>query len=469
MRTSPLLLISTVLFACNPAERDAASEHTPANNSGAADQADKQTAKQADADALETPEPPSTDDKPSTANAPKPRPDELAKLRTRLSALLNEGRALTKKGDHAGGIAKYREALEIDASEVTVLGELGWAAFLSGDLELAHRTTAQALKFQRDGKRRGMLLYNLGRIEEARENLPDAIEHYRASLAARPGNEAVQARLDKLVETQNAMANMGSAGGELEGPERIEANASLALLASDLSDLAAACKVIEEQRCEDFTLDVDDPCACDPKLLATPGVDDSWGLLQLGGDSSGQAAWFPAVKTDRGWTVFAEVLYTYNPGAFGIYEEAQLGASTVEPLLAKGTQLVLRLSKSRLDRDMGLNEIETEDYEALVVCARHETGASCTRPLITTYSYRREVEFEGEDAELLGEEIEHEGLPFERGFTARVELADGKLSAEWTQVTGGFAVENDGELWSAIGRVVPAGEHRLGALLGLSD
>lgn len=446
MRPSLLLLISCSLLACKPVEKDRSASNDPV---ASAEQPTTDAAKPAAK-------------RPSAETAPKPKPEEAAKLRKRLLTLLNEGRALTKKGDHAGGIVKYREALEIDASDVSVLGELGWAAYLAGDLELAHRTTVQALKFVRDDGRRGMLLYNLGRIEEDREQLAAAIDHYRASLAARPGNKTVEARLSKLEATQDAMAIAGSAGGELQGPDR----PGLAPLARDLPDLVAACKIVEQKRCEDFTLFEDDRCVCEPTLLATPGVDQSWGLLQLGGDGI-QVAWFPAVQTDKGWTVFAEVLYTYNPGAFGIWEEEDIGTSTVESLLAKGTQLVMRVSKSRSDRDMGINEIAAEGHSALIICARHETGAYCTHPLITFYVYGREVEFPGEDMEIIGEEIDHEGLPFEHGFKAEIQLVDGKIVATWTEVTGGFHHEE--KVWGAIGRVLPAGEHSIAELLGLPE
>src|SRR5690606_1646257 len=224
MRLLALLLIPCSMFVCNSADRDAASEASP---QAASDQ--PATDEQPEPDADKTPAI-TADSKPSTDKAPKPKVDEAAKLRKQLLALLNEGRALTKKGDHAGGIVKYQEALKIDASDVSVLGELGWAAYLSGDLELAHRTTVQALKFVRDQKKRGMLLYNLGRIEEDREQLSDAADSYRASLVARPGNKTVQARLDALEAKQNAMAIAGSAGGELQGPNR---GAGLEVLARD--------------------------------------------------------------------------------------------------------------------------------------------------------------------------------------------------------------------------------------------
>jgi tetratricopeptide (TPR) repeat protein len=400
----------------------------------------------------------------SKKSAPKPKVDEAKQLRKQLVALLNEGRAATKKGDYQAGMDKYREALAIDASDVAVLGELGWAAFQAGDLELAHRTTVQALKFVRDDKQRGMLLYNLGRIAEAREQIAEAIDDYRASLEFRPGNKTVQTRLDALVGVQQAQAIAGSAGGELEGPDA-PATTGLEVLARDLGDLAAACKVIEEQRCEDYTMfEGDNSCRCAAKLHLTPGTDDSWGLLQLDGDDmSRQVAWFPAVKTDKGWTVFAEVLYTYNPGAFGIYEEAELKESALMSLLGSGTQLLMRVSKSRFDRDMGLNEVQSEDHEATIICARNETGAYCTRALITAYTVSREVEFPEED----GEGVEHSGLPFEAGFSASVEFVEGKLIVKWTNTKGDFKAEGDGDVWSTKGRVLPPGEHEVAALLGL--
>jgi tetratricopeptide (TPR) repeat protein len=398
--------------------------------------------------------------------APKPAPAEAAKLRKQLLALLNDGRALTKKGDHAGGIAKYQEALKIDASDVSVLGELGWAAFKSGDLELAHRSTVQALKFVRADNQRGMLLYNLGRIEEDRDKLDAAIGHYEASLAARP-NATVEARLTALRETQNAMAVAGSAGGELEGPDRYALGASLEPIARDLADLAAACKALEASRCEDYTMTEDEPCSCAPTLQATPGADASWGLLQLNShDHSMQVAWFPAVQTDKGWTVFGEVLYSYNPGAFGIYEDVTVHPSTIEPVPGGSAKLVMKFDKQRVDRDMGVNEIETEDTRATVICSREASGAHCSKALVTHYHYLRELDFPDEDT-IDGQPIDHDGLPSEEGFTATLELREGKLVVTRTETKGGF--DRLGDVAGAFGWVLPAGEHLLAQILGLPD
>ncbi len=456
---SSLSLISLLSFACDKAPAPEAKQAEAAPAAAPSDAAKPADSKAADA--AKQPAEPATR-KPAPA---KPTLDEATKLRKRLLALLNEGRTLTKNGDYAGGIAKYREALEIDQSDVSVLGELGWAAFRSGDLELAHRTTVQALKFVRDdNNKRGMLLYNLGRIEEDRDNIGDALDHYRDSLAARP-NETVEARLAALEAKANQMAVAGSAGGELEGPNGLAAAAGLEVLGRDLADLAAACKLIETERCEDYTMDPDEPCACAPELLAAPGADRSWGLVKLGEDGTNmQTAYFPVVQTDKGWTAFAEALYVYNPGAFGIYEEAELLPSSVEPLLGTGTQLVMKFKKMRTDSDMGVNEIEGEDFEALVICARHGTGAYCTDTLLTAYSFSRDILFEGEDAEMSDEPIEHTLVP-KTGFRAEVEFDDGKLIVTWAEVHNNF--DRQGELWGAFAWVLPAGEHLLTQLLGM--
>lgn len=141
------------------------------------------------------------DDKPVAKPDDKPIAKPDAKPDAKLSTLLKQGRGLTKQGKYPEAIAKYREALAVDASNVSVLGELGWAAYKSGDLTLAHDTTLNALKFAGDdqGKQRGMLLYNLGRIEEDQADTDAAVQHYRDSLIARPGNATVQKRLDTLL------------------------------------------------------------------------------------------------------------------------------------------------------------------------------------------------------------------------------------------------------------------------------
>lgn len=101
----------------------------------------------------------------TSARPAEPTPEQLAQARKAFLTALDEGRALTKAGDYSAGIAKYREALAIDGSDPAALAELGWAAFLSGDLEAAEHSTEQALRFARGDSQRGMVLYSPKRCD----------------------------------------------------------------------------------------------------------------------------------------------------------------------------------------------------------------------------------------------------------------------------------------------------------------
>ncbi|GEM_PF-3129413 len=436
-----------LMFACDsggaPTNKDPSSKSDTSAKTDASAETDAST---------KTPAKAKTSAKADAAgHAPELEPKKARELRRKLKTLLNEGRALTKKGEYDKGITKYREALTIDASDISVLGELGWAAYKAGDLKLAHQTTFGALKFAREDRQRGMLLYNLGRVEEDRGDKAAAIESYTASLAARP-NKTVQARLAKL----SSSATPAPAASDSCGP--------LAVLARDLPDLAAACKQLSTL-CEDFQMEEGEPCSCEPTLVAAPTDDPTWGLLAFNNEGfPEQRAWFPVVKTDKGWNLFAEVVSEYNPGMFGIFEEAQFGESSVEPLLTEGSQLLMHFTKTRVDRDMGLNEIEIEEFASLVVCTRDGGSASCTRALLESSGYTREIEFEGEDVDDIDEE-HTEGLPISEGFDASFEFSGGVLTVHRTETRGGYdrvgAVEEGG--W-----VLADGTYPLAQLLGLS-
>ncbi|NVB39573.1 tetratricopeptide repeat protein [Pseudenhygromyxa sp. WMMC2535] len=133
-------------------------------------------------------------------NEPKPAPPSKAEReqsKARFGALLDEGRKLSKQGNHAAAQTKLREALTLHPGHGGALGELGWSAFQAGDLALAERSTLAALNDADDNRRRAALLYNLGRIQQARGQEDDAASYYRDSLALRP-NATVETQLAAL-------------------------------------------------------------------------------------------------------------------------------------------------------------------------------------------------------------------------------------------------------------------------------
>jgi tetratricopeptide (TPR) repeat protein len=140
--------------------------------------------------------------------------DERAE-RTRL---IKEGRAALQKKDYGTGLAKLQGALMVSGyhfdggklelfdslrvghDNLGLMAEVGWAAFLAGDLAAAEQIGEGALKHASAKERdlRSVLLYNLGRVSEARNDAARAIERYRAALELRPGNKAIEERLGKL-------------------------------------------------------------------------------------------------------------------------------------------------------------------------------------------------------------------------------------------------------------------------------
>jgi tetratricopeptide (TPR) repeat protein len=374
----------------------------------------------------------------------KPEPmsaKQAAELRKQFRTKLDEGRKQTKAGKHEEGIKLYHEALAIEPSNPTALAELGWAALQANQLDLAQGATAQALIFSRKPEQQGMILYNLGRVAEARSKNDDAIAHYRDSLARRP-NDTVQKRLDGLLA---ATANVPEPGR------------GLGRVASGIAELEAACKQLVELECANIYTIEEDGCTCQVSMQD----DSGWAMLELGESNAVEnMLWFPAIKTSSGWTVFDSIAWIYNPGAFGIWEEAQWETPTFQDLLPGGEQeWVLQFSKDRSDSDMGINEFESESYATTVVCSRGGAEAWCTTPMLREFSYSRDVEFEDEQP-IEGEEpIDHTGLPIERKFSCKLELGAKVVVSD---VVGGDQVDE----WMDGADALPAGEHDLATLMG---
>ncbi len=145
--------------------------------------------------------------KPDAAKPDAAKPDAKQRIRdsaatsreadAKFIVLLDEGRAASKAKDYPLAMTKLAAALAIRPGHGAALGELGWAAFNAGKLDDAESYTRKAMLDATENGRRGALLYNLGRIHEARGLTAKAIEQYETSLAVRP-NPTVEQRLAEL-------------------------------------------------------------------------------------------------------------------------------------------------------------------------------------------------------------------------------------------------------------------------------
>lgn len=114
-----------------------------------------------------------------------------------VAAALTEGRKLAKDGKWAEAVVAFKKAAEVDPPSPLLLSELGWAAFNAQDLELAASATQRGLDAVTDPKVKASILYNKGRIAEAKGDKDAAKAAYEASIALRP-SDVVKKRLEGL-------------------------------------------------------------------------------------------------------------------------------------------------------------------------------------------------------------------------------------------------------------------------------
>lgn len=298
---------------------------------------------------------------------PAAKPAEPAKLtkttRAEYKAKLQAGRAAAKATKWPEAIAALEAALALIPGDDRVLSELSYVYMASGDLERARKAGRAAVAATTDPKLKAAALYNLGRAEETAA--PDrAVALYRESLALRPN-----ATVDKRLATLAGKVAAGPAPlpCAMPQPEAAVCPCLIATVASEeLSDFGRtpACKV--------------SPTAVDGFQLAeydTSPMESAVVLITRG----------PA-----GWVVAAHLADLYNPGMFGIAEEFTLESIRAEDLGGRGVVRVATL-KSRRDTDPGVDEVEFEETERLLVCLRDPAAApTCPLAVPTGYTYRRD-------------------------------------------------------------------------------
>ena len=332
-------------------------------------------------------EPKPEEPKPAEAKPEEPKPagkkhkakkedkEKGKAARREFQRLLDEGRKLVKADDAMAGMAKLEEALKQIPGHPSALGELGWAAYRAGPsfFDKSLDATRKALSVSKKPKQKGALWYNLGRVFEDQGNLAMAVDSYRESLAVRPGNAAVQERLDALV---------AKLGGKSSG--------------DGLSKLEDACMELRtEQGCETAASaegHIMHSCECATELL---GPEEGFGkaaLMRVTGMSemSGSVdATYLAVEIASRWHVVSMVGNDWSPGAFGISNTST--RSAVEFKKVGGQVLLWVLYENEMnDTDMGIDIVSSEWSRTLTLCGMHESKMTCLSvPLGTGSSVER--------------------------------------------------------------------------------
>ncbi|HUQ01418.1 MAG TPA: tetratricopeptide repeat protein [Kofleriaceae bacterium] len=336
-------------------------------------------------------------------------------------------------GRKAAKAAKWPEAMkELEAALVAIpgddraLGELSWAAFSAGDHARARKTGRASVAGATDPKIKAASLYNLGRVEEATGKITEAAALYRQSIALRP-NKTVETRLAALPKDAAAVAS-GPSPCEKPMPE---------------DDV---CTCLEASAAE-YREDADaDTKACD---LEPAGI-DGFQIASYTLTSENEVQHVLVARQPKGWAVVADLAYVYNPGMMGISEEWSMEPPKEETI---GGKQVVRFvhKKARSDSDMGIDEVESEDTETLVVCVRGGASADTTCPIdvITSYTYLRESLGMADDEDLSDvADLRTKGLPIRSDMRVSVTIGpDGVAKVRADRGRAETSQLGDHKLW----------------------
>lgn len=251
-----------------------------------------------------------TEDEPATAEHP-PLPTPPRSEAARRRALLAEGRTLERAGDHDAAIDRYERALDIAPGDATLLGELGWALFRANRLDAAFVQTRDAYERATHDDQRGMLLYNLGRIAEARGHGASALELYRRSLAARP-NAIVRARIE-------ALNGVVPRAGEIPVEEWVR---SYVVQGEPAASLEALCDTLVSDAGDD------EGPRCSPALegaaIGERGILEAGFVTVTGVDMADDEVHHLVARTERGWFVVGDAGSDYyGPSSLNGGESSQ--------------------------------------------------------------------------------------------------------------------------------------------------
>jgi len=297
--------------------------------------------------------------------------------RDRFRAAVDEGRRLHGQEDYAGAIEAYGRALDLLPDDPSTLSELGWASIFAGRLDEAETVLRRAeAGVGGDDSLRASILYNIGRMHEARDERDAAIEAYQRSMELRP-HPSTYAHLSAL--SGGSRYAFGPAVHRLQGPY------------ARLSELCAEeRRLTQDQRTEDE----DDSFGClldAARGLGGEAVDvprsgrlpAPWkGLRFVEVRPNAYAARFhAALRTDAGWFVLPEVA-SLARGAVDSTERVTKLDAQVEALVTDEDPLVVLEVETRWTAEDDGREVESETHRVEFLCGRGRSGVpSCTGAL----------------------------------------------------------------------------------------
>lgn len=306
--------------------------------------------------------------------------------RRRYHDALAEGRRLHAERDHVGAMEAFARALDVLPGDPRTLSEQGWAALHADKLVEAEAALqqAEAAVLDDDAELHASILYNRGRVAEARGDAVAALRAYQASLRLRPHPAAYQHLVALPGGTRYVF---GPQVQRLQGPY-----ARLAELCAEERTLSEAAGEGEEGEAFGCLSDAAKGLGGDAvEVPAGKRLPAPWtGLRFVETRPSPYVVRFhAALRTEAGWFVLPDVA-VLSRGTAGTTERATRLAARVEPLFFGGAPEVVLEVETRWVVTEDAVERESETHGVEFLCGVGPSGIpSCTGALPRAMKARR--------------------------------------------------------------------------------
>lgn len=335
-----------------------------------------------------------------------------AAQRTAVLHDLDAGRKLARAKDWKGALAVYDRALALAPDDARILSEVGWAAFQANELARAEAANQRGLASTKDTLLRAQVLYNAGRVAEARGNKEAAKSFYGDSLALRDNTEV-----------KSRFASLGGAVDDV--PEPLPCKQPHAS-----ADAMCACLVAAK---DGVMAMWDEKPSCTKVAGAAPLGDGRLATILWGGETLGEKVHVLAVREGTTTRPIADLGRDYEPGAFGVHNEAAVKGG--EPRIVGGrTVVVVRSEQNDNDFNMAGLELCSHHAKLETVCALGDTpGSSRCTPAIPVESQAG-----------CGPGVEPD--PSELDDDTRAAMAEVKKRASSSRATAAWTIADDGKV-----------------------
>lgn len=334
-----------------------------------------------------------------------------AKLSAYATALA-EGRKLAVDKKWAEAVTRFEEAVAARPGDPRALAELGYAQHHAGDDKKARETNQKALAAASDANLRAQILFNEGLVDEKLGDKEAARAHYLASYKLR-ANETVKKRL----------LAVGGLVGPCDGVFPTVEDIRGCLFTKALDDLGLPPAPGEKLG---FQRKVEHPSMLLHVFKWGPGLDL---------DGGGGHPQLLIAKVPKGFRKVADLGSDYEPGAFGVHNEARFTGFADE---AVGAHKIVKVSWEQADVDANMAGLQTYSLltRNVTLCvlgdAQHETTCPVTVPIEEVDELTYMEGLTGEDKDAV-DEVQKSEPPYKKVSSATFTIgADGTVKAKET-------------------------------------